>query len=122
MKSLEKLRRPQKNPSGPPNLLIVLEKVRSTPLDTRSGFDHLVLSLKTTDLLEAINPSHKEEDTLYSIVVINPSELYSEEFSSDDGSDPYSIVVRPIDAYSVVSLIAIVERGQGPVYSIVESQ
>ena len=101
--------------------MIVLEKVRSTPLDLRSGFDHLVLSLKTTDDLEAINPSHKEEDTLYSIVVINPSELYSEEFSSDDGSDPYSIVVRPIDAYSVVSLIAIVERGQGP-YSIVESQ
>ena len=101
--------------------MISLEKVRSTPLDLRSGFDHLVLSLITTDLLEAINPSHKEEDTLYSIVVSNPSELYSELFSSDDGSDPYSIVVRPIDLYSVVSLIAIVERGQGP-YSIVESQ
>ena len=100
--------------------MISLEKVRSTPLDLRSGFDHLVLSLITTDLLEAINPSHKEEDTLYSIVVSNPSELYSEEFSSDDGSD-YSIVVRPSDAYSVVSLIAIVERGQGPLYSI-ESQ
>ena len=100
--------------------MISLEKVRSTPLDLRSGFDHLVLSLKTTDDLEAINPSHKEEDTLYSIVVSNPSELYSEEFSSDDGSD-YSIVVRPSDAYSVVSLIAIVERGQGPLYSI-ESQ
>ena len=100
--------------------MISLEKVRSTPLDLRSGFDHLVLSLITTDDLEAINPSHKEEDTLYSIVVINPSELYSELFSSDDGSD-YSIVVRPIDAYSVVSLIARVERGQGPLYSI-ESQ
>lgn len=73
--------------------------------------------LITTDLLEAINPSHKEEDTLYSIVVSNPSDDPSELFSSD----PYSIVVRPIDAYSVVSLIAIVERGQGP-YSIVESQ
>ena len=96
--------------------MIVLENLRSTPLDTRSGFDHLVLSLKTTDDLEAINPSHKEEDTLYSIVVINPSDQPSELFSSD-----YSIVVRPIDAYSVVSLIAIVERGQGPLYSI-ESQ
>ena len=47
----------------------------------------------------------------------NPSDLCSEEFSSD----PYSIVVRGSDSYSVVSLIAIVERGQGP-YSVVESQ
>ena len=99
--------------------MIVLEKVRSTPLDLRSGFDHLVLSLITTGHLypdDGLN--HKELMILYSSE--NPSELYSEEFSSDDGSD-YSIVVRPSDAYSVVSLIARVERGQGP-YSIVESQ
>ena len=47
----------------------------------------------------------------------NPSDDCSEEFSSD----PYSIVVRPSDLYSVVSLIAIVELGQGP-YSVVESE
>ena len=96
--------------------MIVLEKVRSTPLDTRSGFDHQVLSLITTGHLypdDGLN--HKELMILYSSE--NPSDQPSELFSSD----PYSIVVRPIDLYSVVSLIAIVERGQGP-YSIVESQ
>lgn len=47
----------------------------------------------------------------------NRSDQPSEEFSSDEGSD-YSSVVS---LYSVVSLIAIVERGQGPLY-IVESE
>ena len=96
-----------------------MEKIRSTPLDTRSGFDHHLSPLKTTGHLypdDGLN--HKELMILYSSE--NPSELYSELFSSDDGSD-YSIVVRPSDLYSVVSLIAIVERGQGPLYSI-ESQ
>ena len=51
----------------------------------------------------------------------NLSDQPSEESSDAYSSDPYSIVVRPIDLYSVVSLIAIVERGQGPLYSI-ESQ
>jgi len=47
----------------------------------------------------------------------NPSDHCSEEFSSE----PYSSIVRSSDYSSVVSLIAIVERGQGP-YSVVESE
>ena len=47
----------------------------------------------------------------------NPSDDCSEEFSSE----AYSSIVRSSDSYSVVSLIAIVERGQGP-YSVVESE
>ena len=47
----------------------------------------------------------------------NPSDDCSEEFSSE----PYSSIVRSSDYSSVVSLIAIVERGQGP-YSVVESE
>ena len=47
----------------------------------------------------------------------NPSDQRSEEFSSE----PYSSIVRSSDLYSVVSLIAIVELGQGP-YSVVESE
>ena len=59
--------------------------------------------------------NHKEVMNLYSSE--NPSDQRSEEFSSE----PYSSIVRSSDYSSVVSLIAIVERGQGP-YSVVESE
>jgi hypothetical protein len=48
----------------------------------------------------------------------NRSDQRSEE-SSDKSSDPYIAIVRGSDAYSVVSsYIAIVERGQGPLYTV----
>ena len=96
--------------------MISLENLRPTPLDLRSGFDHHLAPLITTeDLYPDDELNHKELMIVYSSE--NPSDQPSEEFSSD----PYSIVVRSIEVYSVVSLIAIVERGQGP-YSVVESQ
>ena len=99
--------------------MIVLENLRPTPLDLRSGCHHHLAPLITTEDLYPDDELNHISLNLYSSE--NLSELYSEESSDAYSSDPYSIVVRPIDAYSVVSLIAIVERGQGPLYSI-ESQ
>ena len=63
--------------------------------------------------------NHKEDEILYSSE--NRSDQRSEEFSSDEGSDAYSSVVRGSDLYSVVSPYSYIVRGQGPLY-IVESE
>ena len=96
--------------------MISLENLRPTPLDLRSGFDHHLAPLITTeDLYPDDGLNHKELMIVYSSE--NPSDQPSEEFSSD----PYSIVVRSSDLYSVVSPYIAIVRGQGPL-CIVESQ
>ena len=116
LKSLKKLRRTLKNPSGPAKSLISLENLTSNTFDPRiwlsapgSSPDHHRPPLGHEEA------NHKDILNLYSSE--NRSDHCSEEFSSE----PYSSIVRSSDYSSVVSLIAIVERGQGP-YSVVESE